>query len=244
MVRWLFGTQGSDTLAATDEATLILGFGGDDRLDGGAGNDSVIGGQGRDLLRGDGAGLVTEDPASQAGGNDLLYGESGDDTLLGGGGDDMMIGGAGQDLQQGGFGRDILVGGAGADRFAFGTIVFYGAGTPSAFLAASPDTGLGPAGADLILDFSQGKDLIDLSVINYFARRPPTDFAFTFLGEGAFTATPGRPELRYEIVGDQTVIQMDGTLLRSPDGIQPDGQPDAEIILAGVHHLTAQDFVL
>lgn len=243
MVRWLFGTPGNDILATTDEDTLFLGLAGDDTLDGGLGRDTLLGGEGHDLLRGEGGRLITGDPATWQGGDDLIYGESGNDTLLGGGGNDVLIGGEGNDLIQGGFGRDILVGGPGADRFAFGVVVNYDVNTPGAYAAASVDTGLGPA-ADLILDFTQGEDVIDLSAINFFQRRPPSDIAFVFIGDAAFTGTPDRAELRYEIRGGETVIQMDGTMLRNPERIPADGQPDAEIVLAGVHAMTALDFIL
>ncbi|WP_158292378.1 calcium-binding protein [Paracraurococcus ruber] len=243
MVRWIFGTPGGDTLSAPDEGGLVLGFGGNDRLHGGRGNDLLMGGDGDDLLRGEAGRFVTDDPATRQGGNDLLCGGIGNDTLQGEGGNDTLMGGAGADVLAGGFGRDMLAGGAGADRFVFGVVVNHDPQGPGFYQAAELDTGLGQA-ADLILDFTQGEDLIDLSAINFFQRRPPSDIAFDFLGTGAFTATPGHAELRYEIRGNTTVIQMDGTLLRNPDRIQPDGQPDGEIVLAGVHALTASDFIL
>jgi Ca2+-binding RTX toxin-like protein len=233
MPQWIVGTRGDDSLSAPDQDTVIYGYAGNDTLLGGAGHDTLLGGRGDDLLRGDGGHLVTEDPATQHGGNDLLRGGPGNDTLWGEGGNDTLHGGAGDDVLIGGFGRDVMAGGEGADRFVFGTVVDYGSQTPGFYEAASVDTGLGPWARDVILDFTQGEDVIDLSTINFFMRRPPSDIAFDFIGTDPFSATPDRPEVRYEIHGNRTIIQMDGVMLRNPDHVQPDGHADAEIALVG-----------
>lgn len=52
--KFRLGTSRSDTITATDEATLILGLGGDDIIFGGAGNDYIYGGAGDDILYGGG----------------------------------------------------------------------------------------------------------------------------------------------------------------------------------------------
>ena len=79
-----------------------------------------------------------------------VYGGAGKDTVFGGGADDVISGGfdldvlegaGGDDTMTGGNGKDVISGGAGADHFVYD----------------STD------GADLITDFANGVDLIDLS---------------------------------------------------------------------------------
>ena len=56
---------------AVQDPTNVLGYGGDDSLDGGDGNDSLDGGVGNDTLQG-------------GAGNDSLLGNDGNDSLHGG----------------------------------------------------------------------------------------------------------------------------------------------------------------
>lgn len=109
-------------------------------------------------------------------------GTSGADTLLGTAAADVMVGLQGNDTITGGAGADVLTGGLGADRFVF---------------RAASDSGIGSGNRDIIRDFVQGTDLIDLSAFNG---------TFSFLGTGAFA--DGR-EVRYSISGAQTIIQVD-----------------------------------
>lgn len=80
-----------------------------------------------------------------------LNGFSGNDELHGGDGNDVLIGGKGADLLYGGKGRDTLTGGVTAgeiDRFIY---------------VASSDSTVLLGGRDLITDFTDGSDLIDLT---------------------------------------------------------------------------------
>lgn len=137
----LLGEGDNDTIYGGDGADVLAGQHGDDYLDGGggpnpnSGNDRLWGGEGNDTLFG-------------AGGSDQLYGEAGADWLAGRQGADLLSGGAGLDTLNGGAGDDSLFGGAGADVF-----VFLALGT------ADPGGG---GGADRILDFEDGLDLLDL----------------------------------------------------------------------------------
>jgi VCBS repeat-containing protein len=74
-------------------------------------------------------------------GNDRLSGLSGDDLLRGGLGNDRLEGGVGDDLLKGGLGNDQLSGNSGRDRFV---------------LASGQ-------GADTILDFEDGRDMLMLT---------------------------------------------------------------------------------
>ena len=85
------------------------------------------------------------------GGNDTLNGNGGNDILNGDGGNDTLNGGDGDDRPDGGAGRDTLTGGSGADTFTF---------TNGA--AAGNGAGTGNANRDVITDFVQGVDKINL----------------------------------------------------------------------------------
>ncbi len=82
--------------------------------------------------------------------SDLVLGFDGDDDLSAGAGDDVVIAGDGDDILSGGQGKDILVGGDGADVFRF---------------ELDEDDGDLEAVRDIIYDFVQGEDKIDLSAI-------------------------------------------------------------------------------
>ncbi|MEC9196735.1 MAG: calcium-binding protein [Pseudomonadota bacterium] len=73
--------------------------------------------------------------------NDKLQGYAGNDTIFGAEGRDTISGGDGDDRIEGGLGFDELTGGLGADRFVFADY----------------------AGADVILDFEVGVDLLELT---------------------------------------------------------------------------------
>ena len=147
------GTSGSDTLTGTSRSDTIFGGSGSDTLNGGAGSDRLAGGSGSDTLYG-GSG---SDKLSGGRGADTLSGGASNDQLNGGSGSDVLAGGDGNDKLNGGSGNDILIGGAGADtlRGGSGNDVFV-------YSSASDST---TSSWDRILDFTQGKDQIDLSAL-------------------------------------------------------------------------------
>lgn len=162
-------TQNIDRLNATNQRDLIIGLEGNDRLQGrdrrdeiygNEGNDTLIGNQGNDRLFGDSGkdkliGGKNNDSLEGNEGNDRLFGNSGRDTLIGGknndflrGGDgnDKLLGSEGNDSLFGDRGSDTLIGGAGSDKF------FIGKNTGGDAISSS----------DLIRDFTNGEDLIQL----------------------------------------------------------------------------------
>ena len=82
----LYNRDADNTLNGDNNANLIWGGEGNDRIDGRGGMDTLDGGPG----------------------NDLLFGGNDDDTLNGGEGDDTLEGGAGADMMNGGDGTDTL----------------------------------------------------------------------------------------------------------------------------------------
>lgn len=107
----LKGDERGEDLLGLGGNDILLGFGGDDKLEGDSGNDVLLGGAGRDKLYGGANNDVLSD---WAGWNELKGGD-GDDVLVGTGG---LFGGPGNDILiatgraqvWGGLGEDILIG--------------------------------------------------------------------------------------------------------------------------------------
>ena len=138
------GTSLHEDILGSVNADTLTGNGGDDLLKGEAGNDSLHGGHGFDTLEG-GAG---DDSLDGGIGTDTLDGGDGADVLFGGQGRDHLNGGAGADELNDGKGVDFLTGGSEADTFV---------------LTADRKP-------DVIVDFENGSDIIDISawgVVNF-----------------------------------------------------------------------------
>lgn len=133
----LFGGAGDDSIRGFGGADLIYGGDGKDVINGHNENDTIYGEAGNDVLTGN----AQDDYLDGGEGNDRLFGGLDNDTLVGGAGNDQLEGGSGDDVLDGGTGRDTLTGGTGADVFVF-------------------DWG---GKADVITDFEDGIDLLDLS---------------------------------------------------------------------------------
>ena len=216
---------------------MLSGLDGNDWLDGRGGVDTMVGGTGDDVFTVDGPGdIVVEDPgggtdtvrtgiasytlpadveklalfgtANSAGnGNSLankITGNAGNNTINGGDGADTLIGA---------IGADTLTGGTGVDRFEFDAL--------DDSTAAAPD---------LITDFVQGVDRIDVARID--AVPGGGNDPFLFIGTAGFSGVAG--QLRYT-PGATTVISADA------DG---DAVADLMIYLTGNIALTASDFFL
>ncbi len=191
-----------------------FGNGGKNTLTGNVGDNRLVGLNGNDVLNGD----LGNDRLLGGNQNDKLGGDDGDDTLIGNGGKDVLSGGDGDDVLIGGLGKDKLTGGADADTFVFATLA---------------QSGASKIKADLILDFTQGTDHIDLSAIDAKSTNGNPDDAFTFIGTTGFSDVAG--QLRYVQTGGKTLVAMD---------VDGDGRADSMILLSGTIDLTAADFVL
>jgi Ca2+-binding RTX toxin-like protein len=223
------GGSGTDTydLSATSAAAIVdLAAGtsastqtGNDTL---TGIENVTGGSGADHLQGGGANNLLQGQR----GDDWLDGGSGDDTLDGGQGIDTLAGGDGADTLIGGANRDILTGGAGADMFVFSSI---------------SDSGTRVGVRDVITDFTQGQDHIDLSQID--ARTSGGGSAgnqsFLFLGEwnGTGSEFNNPAQLKYHFVN---VGGVDHTYVEG--NVNTGNGADIQIDLIGHIALTSSDF--
>jgi Ca2+-binding RTX toxin-like protein len=108
--------------------------------------------------------------------------------LAGFGGKDTLDGGAGNDELTGGAGKDQLTGGPGADFFDFISL---------------SDSGITAGTRDLIADFEEGSDTIDLSAIDANTKNAAgTNDAFTFIGTNTpFTGTAGELHAFWSAIG-------------------------------------------
>lgn len=200
----LKGGNRGDSVSGSEGADLLDGRGGNDRLYGGDGADTLLGGLGNDDLDGDF-------------GDDVIRGGAGNDRIGGGQGRDVLFGDDGADVIYGnrGFadrGGDRMTGGAGADRFIFDLRTDLVAGEVALW--------------DVVTDFQQGLDMIDLS-------RLPETGALRFIGQTAFVRTY---ELRWYQDATDTFIE---TFLAGGSN-----DNDVKIKLLGLHSLTAADFIL
>lgn len=230
-IAWGFGY---DTLNSIENAVgsthndLFFGTSGNNVLNGGDGDDTLVGGAGADTLIG-GAGA---DTASYAGSSvgvavnlttaTAQFGDADHDVLIGienlfgSQNDDRLTGNAGDNRLVGNAGQDILAGAAGHDTFAY--------------FHLSDSTTTRP---DFITDFVEGEDKIDLShfelpvTVNAVGQTPPPlELVDTFTGAGR--------EVMVVNGWSTTIVMVDN------DG---DKVADFAIRLAGVHHLTENDFV-
>lgn len=223
------GTSGTDELrfAATTVGTMTL-------LAGDTGLESVVIGTGtgssavftaKTALNVDATWSANGLTITGNAGNNTLTGSSFSDTLIGGAGHDVLLGGLGNDVLIGGLGQDTLSGDIGNDTFKFSMI---------------SDTGTPATKPDVITDFVQGEDVIDLSDLDAFAATKTVNDTFVWQGTAAFSsATQG--EVRYKkfdfsgTANDYTIIWIDD---------DKDIGVERHIRLTGLYDLTASDFVL
>jgi Ca2+-binding RTX toxin-like protein len=258
----VLGSAFADQIYGNSGDNLLVGHFGNDYFQGGGGNDTFNGGLGNDAVgfsndstsfvsidlgagtfgglaaghtyisiesfggtnnAAQGDTLIGSDERNDLygyGGDDLISGAGGNDYLAAGDGSDTVEGGDGNDYLQGGDAADILTGGAGYDLFGF---IFGDSGTTSGTW-------------DVITDFSQGFDFIDLGRIDANSTNGdwfsgPND-GFRWIGtDPIFNGSPG--DLRYEQVDGNTHVMGE---------TNGDGVVDFVIVLNGLFDLTIADF--
>lgn len=168
---------------------------------------------------------------------DVIFGNSAINILHGNGGNDGLISYGGNDELFGDDGGDVLVGGAGAD------ILRGGSGTDLFIYLALGDSGVTKAKRDIIVDFEDGTEKIDLFAIDANSTVPGND-AFDYINDNQpsnpaavnFTGTAG--ELRSYLTATGYMIEGD---------INGDSKADFSIEIFSPSHLitfTDFDFVL
>nr|WP_322939308.1 retention module-containing protein [Pseudomonas sp. s4] len=132
-------------------------------------------------------------------GSDVLLGLGGNDTLHGLGGNDRLEGGNGNDTLIGGKGNDILIGGAGNDTFVWNA------------------DDRGGNYHDIVKDFGNGADKLDLSQLLQGIEEPATADVLTQYLSFDFVSDPGSTVINIASAGggapvDQT-ITLENTIL-------------------------------
>lgn len=224
---YLGGRSGDDELQGSDGNDFLTGDGGNDRLIGGSGFDRILGGNGNDHIEG---GLDSDTLIGHSD-NDVLIGGHGNDTLLGGSGDDQLLAGNGQDFLAGGTGNDLLVGHAGNDVMNGGEGVDELHGGPGndlieggkqadslnggdgfdLFRFSSREDSLSQA-SDLIRDFVQGTDRMDVSQLGFSgvsATQNPQNNWLGFYHQGSLTLVTDGAGFEYALLGLHELRQSD-----------------------------------
>ena len=238
------GNNNANTLNGTSGNDTINGLGGNDTINGNGGDDTIDGGSGNDILNG-GTNTAAGDTVSYASatagvtvslastrsqntggaesdtlsGFENLTGSNHDDRLTGNSDANVIKGGSGNDVIAGGRGADVLWGGEGSDTFDFNAI---------------SDSGNSATSRDVIMDFQQGLDRIDLGTIDASSAQSGNN-AFVFRGESSAFGTSSSGEIRYMHQNGMTVIYGD---------TDRDTAPEFQIALNGTYDLTPADFIL
>ena len=144
-----------------------------------------------------------------------LEGGDPDNTIVGSRVNDIILTKVGDDLLRGGLGKDVLTSDSGEDVFDFNRAV---------------ESTRGAANRDVITDFEQGQDHIDLSNLDGSSRKGFQHFKF--IGAQKFHDKKG--ELHYRAVDSDTVI-LEGDR-------NGDGKADFQVEVNGVGSLTIDDF--
>ena len=130
----LTGSADDNVLNGNAGRNVIDGGAGDDQIVGGHGADRLLGGDGNDVIRGGEGRDIRWDRLEIDGSTSTINA----DVLIGGAGDDRLHGQSGSDVLDGGAGNDRLTGGGGRDTFVF------------------------QSGDDVVLDFTDNVDSIQL----------------------------------------------------------------------------------
>ena len=238
-------TAGVNTITGNSRSNTLLSTVGDDVIDGGAGLDTVsytkataavsvtlasnaaqnTGGAGTDTLlnienltgsryNDTLTGNAGANRLNGGAGKDTLTGNAGNDVLTGGAGNDTLLGGEGNDTLIGGTGKDVLTGGAGKDVFKFNS---------------RTESGLTSTQRDVITDFVQGQDKINLSAI---------DADTAMAGKQAFTGLIAA----HEAFSQAGQLRLEAGVLYG--NIDADAAAEFSIALTGVTTLAATDFIL
>ena len=240
----MHGMLGDDWMMGEGDNDLMFGNEGADMMSGGSGADTIYGGTGGDMIVGDDG----WDRIYGGDGSDAIHGNAGADRIYGGNGSDLIDGGTGRDLIFGGDGNNIIIGGDDRDALRGGresdTIqggrdaddMSSGGGRDVFIYTDYTDSRAFDGGRDVIRDFNQNLDIIDLSAIDS-NRFVSGDQELQFLARQPFDADApdGIGEVRWRGFEEGVLVIVDQN---------GDGTADMQIYLEGVTWLDQADFIL
>ncbi len=156
-------------------------------------------------------------------GNDVVQGGDGNDIISGGEGNDRLFGGDGDDRLVGSAGNDILGGGDGADKMT-------GSSGKDIFILTDSEIGTTKLGEhDVITDFQQGTDRIDISALY------DNGVVYGGLKNGALNgALSNANKVGYYTSGGKTWVEGDVT---------GDGVADWVLEMNGAYKLKGSDII-
>ncbi|MGX1087192.1 beta strand repeat-containing protein [Pseudomonas sp. AP3_22 TE3818] len=143
-----------------------------------------------------------------------LIGSNYNDTLTGNTAANLLNGGGGNDILIGGMGKDVLTGGVGNDIFDFNALA---------------ETGLTSSTWDIITDFTQGADKIDLSTLDANTATNTNEAFSSIIGSTAAFSAAGQ----LKVAG--------GVLYGNTDA---DSAAEFAIQIVGLNTATTADFIL
>ncbi|WP_185966231.1 retention module-containing protein [Ectopseudomonas mendocina] len=200
-------SDSGNTLAGGSGNDVLIGGVGDDILNGGNGNDLLVGGAGDDTLNGGGGidtasyidatsgvtvSLASSAPQNTGGaGTDTL---SGIENLIGSNFGDMLTGNSGDNTLSALVGNDILIGGAGNDTFVWNA------------------NDRGGNYHDIVKDFGNGDDKLDLSQLLQGIEGPATADVLTQYLSFDFVSEPGSTVINVASAGSGTPVDQTITL--------------------------------
>jgi Ca2+-binding RTX toxin-like protein len=231
----VYSSLGAYTLGANVEYGRVLATGAA-ALSGNSLNNTLYAGAGNNVLNGStgvdtasylyaGSAVtaslaVTTAQATGGSGSDTLLGMENltgsnyNDTLTGSAAANQLNGGAGNDILIGGMGKDVLTGGAGNDIFDFNAVA---------------ETGLTSSTWDIISDFVQGADKIDLSTLDAITATATNEAFTSIIGSTAAFSAAGQLKL------------SGGVLYGNTDA---DSAAEFAIQIVGLNSATTADFIL
>lgn len=249
---------GADSITGSSGGDTLLGYGGNDVINGGVGADLMLGGAGNDIYTVDNTSdrvreTTTATSSVNAGGVDLvrasvnhtlasfvekltltgtgaiagtgnalantIVGNAAANRISGLAGNDVLRGGGGNDVIVGGTGRDTLTGDTGKDHFDFNALGESGATTTT---------------CDVITDFVQGDDKIDLAGIDAKAATTGVNEAFRYIGTAAFTAA-GQVRIVPDMINSTVTVYLN---------TDTDSSAEMAIRLTGLSTFGATDLIL
>lgn len=236
----IIGGPNDDYLLGTTANELIRGNKGNDYLISFGGRDTLKGGEGDDILDATILGPIAEGSFNVVSAIVEMHGGEGKDLLLGGYFNDHLMGNKGMDTLDGGTGDDVLTGGWHGDTFSFNAGELGIGSYIGTFDGKSEEVLYSSFGHDVVTDFGQGPDRLDLTSLT-----SQIGFGITDLDTTGFGVIDANDDLVDIVDGDMVIRIPHSVVLVKAD---VDGNPvyttkdeESTIRLEGVTSISTAD---